>query len=47
MKAIANYLLTMQGPNVLSREHEMVFKGFMMAYYAIIELQEKTITEED
>lgn len=47
MKAIANYLLTDQGPKVLNREHELVFKGFMMAYYAIIELQDKTITETE
>lgn len=47
MKAIANYLLTDQGPKVLNREHEQVFKGFMMAYYAIIELQDKTITQTE
>jgi hypothetical protein len=47
VKAIANYLLTDQGPKVLNREHELVFKGFMMAYYAIIELQDKTITETE
>ena len=47
VKAIANYLLTDQGPKVLNREHELVFKGFMMAFYAIIELQDKTITETE
>lgn len=44
MKAIANYLLTTEGPSLLTREHELVFKGFMMAYFAIIDLQNKTIT---
>ena len=47
VKKIAEYLLKIQGPQVLNREHEMVFKGFMMAYYAIIELQDKTITENE
>lgn len=47
MKKIAEYLLTDQGPKVLNREHEQVFKGFMMAYYAIIELQEQKITEDE
>lgn len=46
MKKIMEYLLTEQGPNVMSRETEQVFKGFMMAYYSIIELQNKTVTEK-
>ena len=47
MKKIAEYLLKDQGPKVLGREHEQVFKGFMMAYFAIIELQDKVITENE
>ena len=47
VKKIAEYLLNYQGPRVLNREHEQVFKGFMMAYYAIIELQDQTITENE
>ena len=47
VKKIADYLLTNQGPKVLSREHEQVFKGFMMAYFAIIDLQDQTITENE
>lgn len=40
-----DYLLTEQGPTVLTREHEQVFKGFMMAYYAIVDLQNQIITK--
>ena len=47
VKAIAEYLLKDQGPKVLNREHEQVFKGFMMAYFAIIELQDRKIIEEN
>lgn len=47
MKAVANYLLTDQGPKVLNRENEQVFKGFMMAYYAIIDLQDQKITQNE
>lgn len=44
---IADYLLNNQAQIVLSREHELAFKGFMMAYYAITNLQNLTITEDD
>lgn len=47
VKAVANYLLTDQGPKVLNRENEQVFKGFMMAYYAIIDLQDQKITQNE
>lgn len=47
VKAMLDYLLMEQGPTVLTREHEQVFKGFMMAYYAIVDLQNQTITKEE
>ena len=40
VKMVMDYLLTKQGPMILFRETEQVYKGFMMAYYAIHELQQ-------
>lgn len=37
---VMDYLLKTQGPMILHRETEQVYKGFMMAYYAISELQQ-------
>ena len=44
-KLLLNYLLTQQAPAIMNREHELVFKGFMMAYFAIVDLQNQKITE--
>lgn len=43
---ILEYLLKEQAPQIMHRENEQVFKGFMMAYYAIVELQNITTTQE-
>jgi 6-phosphogluconolactonase/glucosamine-6-phosphate isomerase/deaminase len=40
------YLLKEQAPQIMHRENEQVFKGFMMAYYAISDLQKTTQIEE-
>lgn len=46
MNQILEYLLKEQAPQIMHRENEQVFKGFMMAYYAITELQNVTTTQE-
>lgn len=46
VKQIMEYLLNTQAPQIMHRESEQIFKGFMMAYYAIVELQEINTTEE-
>jgi hypothetical protein len=46
VQKVMEYLLKNQAPTIMHRENEQVFKGFMMAYYAICDLQNVTTTEE-
>ena len=46
VKQIMEHLLNNLGPQIMHTENEQVFKGFMMAYYAIAQLQNTNITEE-
>lgn len=46
VQQVMNYLLTTEAPAIMHRENEQVFKGFMMAYYAISDLQKTTQIEE-
>lgn len=46
VQKVMEYLLKDRAPQVMSVESEQVFKGFMMAYYTIVELQNITTTEE-
>ena len=46
VKQVMEYLLTNQAPQIMHSETEQVFKGFIMAYYAITNLQNITTTEE-
>ena len=46
MQKVMEYLLKQEAPQIMHRESEQVFKGFMMAYYAIVDLQTITKTEE-
>lgn len=46
VKQIMQHLLTNLGPQIMHTENEQVFKGFMMAYYAISDLQNINTTEE-
>lgn len=45
VQKVMEYLLKQVAPQVMHVETEQVFKGFMMAYYAISDLQNIT-TEE-
>ena len=46
VQMVLEHLLNKEGLLVASRESEAVFKGFMLAYYAILNLQTMKITKE-
>ena len=46
VKKILDYLLKVQGPTILNLSSEQIYKGFMMAYYSILELQDMTLTTQ-
>ena len=46
VQMVLDHLLNKEGLLVSSRENESVFKGFMLAYYTILNLQTMKITKE-
>lgn len=46
VQKVMDYLLKDRAPQIMHVENEQVFKGYMMAYYDIVELQNITTTQE-